>query len=164
MNTLVRLVALLTLLAISGCHGVETDRIPPVPVYLPFNSAGEWAVYGTPGATSWRLFVKEERVPAEYSFSAVSMTGYGGVLLCGDVFGAPVAYDAACPVECRRDVRVDIDSETLTARCPVCGSEFDVFSNYGYPLSGKAASLGYGLKRYYVGAGRSGEYMVVTQL
>lgn len=162
--TIVRLIASLTLLVMSGCHSVETDRIPSALTYLPFNSSGEWTVYGTPGAVSWQLFVKDERLPANYSYTAVSMTGFGGILLCGDVFGAPIAYDAACPVECRRDVRVEIDSETLTARCQVCGSEYDVFDNFGYPLAGKAASLGYALKRYYVGAGHSGEYMVVTRL
>ena len=162
--SVVRLIALLTLLAMSGCNSVETDRIPPAPVYLPFNSSGEWIVYGTAGAVSWRLFVKEEQPPVNYSYTALSMTGFGGILLCGDVFGAPIAYDAACPVECQRDIRVEIDSETLTARCPICGSEYDIFSNFGYPMSGKAASLGYALKRYYVGAGSAGEYMVVRQL
>ena len=158
------LTAVITLvMAVTSCHTVDNDRIPPAPVYLTFQSVAEWNLYGTPSATSWCLFVKNEHIPSDFSYTAVSQTGYGGVLLCGDIFGAPVAYDVACPVEARADVRVTVDSEALVAKCPVCGSTYDVFSNYGSPLSGRAASLCYGLQRYYVGAGAAGEYMMVTR-
>lgn len=155
--------ALLFAMVLPGCHTVDNDRIPPAPVHLVFQSVADWNVYGTPAATSWRLFVKNEHIPANFSYTAVSETGFGGILLCGDIFGAPAAYDAACPVEARADVRVTVDDEALVARCPVCGSTYDIFSNYGSPLSGRAASLGYGLQRYYVGAGPAGEYMIVVR-
>ena len=41
-------------------------------------------------------------------------------LVC-DVMGVPKAYDAACPVEVKRDVRVFINDEH-EAECPVCHS------------------------------------------
>lgn len=163
MRKILTAVAFAAAMIFSGCHTVDSDHIPPAPVYLVFQSVADWNIYGTPSAASSRLFVKSERIPANFSYTAVSQTGFGGVLLCGDIFGAPVAYDAACPVESRADVRVAVDTEALVARCPVCGSTYDVFSNYGSPLSGRAASLGYGLQRYYVGAGPAGEYMIVTR-
>ncbi|MDE7135736.1 MAG: hypothetical protein K2N91_03815, partial [Muribaculaceae bacterium] len=85
------------------------------------------------------------------------------VLLCTDIHGTPVAYDLACPVEVNPTVRVVINSEKLEAECPVCHSTYDVFANNGIPTGGVAASDGYALRRYRVGAGASGQYMIVTR-
>lgn len=147
----------------SACHSIDDDRIPPVNVYLNFNTVGDWTLYGVPGAGSYREFIKANRVPSGYPYSALSATGFGGVLLVGDVHSQPVAYDLACPVECRSDVRIKVDTESLTAECPQCHSVYDIVTNYGYPLSGKAAEKGYGLQRYRVSPGNNGEYMVVTR-
>lgn len=153
----------LMLLILASCRKVDNNRLPPAPVSLTFYTVAEWDKYGVPGALSFRSFIKSERIPADFSYTALSQTGFGGVILCGDIFGAPVAYDLACPVEMKADIRIQVDPETNKAFCPRCKSVYDVFTNYGNPISGEAAENGWGLTRYYVGAGRSGEYMVVTR-
>ena len=164
MNKILSLIILpMILAATAGCHSVDDDRIPPVDVYIPFNSQPEWTVYGVSGACSHKRFIKQDRIPADFPYPAMSYTGYGGVLLCTDIHGTPVAYDLACPVEVNPTVRVVINSEKLEAECPVCHSTYDVFANNGIPTGGVAASDGYALRRYRVGAGASGQYMIVTR-
>lgn len=157
------LLATILLSAVPACHTLDQDRIPPVPVRIIFNTVADWNIYGTPSALDHRSFIKKERIPANFPYTAVTETGFGGVLLCGDVYGAPVAYDLACPVEMKPDIRVSVPADSLYAECQHCHSRYDIFSNYGHPLSGPAAQQGYGLRRYYVGAGPAGEYMVVSQ-
>lgn len=154
--------ALVLLSVITACHHLDDDRIPPAPVLIQFNSVADWDAYGVPGAMSWRRFIKNEREPQNYPYTAMSATGFGGVLLCGDINGNPVAYDLSCPVECRSDVRVAIDPEALVAECPRCHSTYDVFSLWGHPLSGEAAERGYGLRRYSVHPGGQNEYRVIS--
>lgn len=152
------------LLACAGCHTIDDDRIPPTAVYVPFNTIGEWQVYGVGGALDYRYFIKAERQPAGFPYTQLSQTGYGGVLLACDVNGQPVAYDLACPVECRSDVRIRVVSGESYAECPVCHSTYSVFSTpYGYPLSGRAAEMGWGLRIYSVAPGAMGEYMSVRR-
>lgn len=144
--------------ALTSCHSIDDDRIPVMPVNILFPTVAEWNVYGVAGATDYRYFILENRIPANFPYTAISATGYGGVLLVSDVLGEPKAFDLSCPVEAQRNVRVAIDTESMTARCDKCGSEYDVFSLLGYPLGGPAAEKGYALRRYYVGAGRDGSY------
>lgn len=148
---------------ISGCHSVDDDRIPPLPVYVQFQTRADWDIYGVPGATSWRSFIKADRIPANYPYTSLSMTGFGGVLLVGDIHGDPVAYDLACPYECKADVRIYVDEDLMKARCPKCGSIYEIFTNYGYPLEGPSAEYGYALQRYHVGQGGQNEFRVITR-
>lgn len=148
-------------LTLGACAHIDDERIPYSPVRIPFQTVGEWDVYGVSGAYTHRRFIRADKVPANFPYTALTYTGYGGVLLVGDVLGTPKAYDLACPVEVTYNIRVAIDPETHYARCPVCHSEYDVFMNYGAPVSGPAAEKGYGLRRYAVGAGATGEYMLV---
>lgn len=134
-----------------------------MPVNITFQSAGMWETYGVPGATDFRRFIREMQEPAGFPFTAMTYTGFGGVLLVGDILGEPQAFDLACPVEVQYNVRVAINSETMFAQCPDCHSEYDVFSNYGTPVSGPAVNYGYGLRRYSVSRGINGEYMTVTR-
>ncbi len=161
-----RLLALLAsaalLLTSTACHTLDDDRIPPATVNIAFATVAEWNVYGVSGAMDYRVFSREERLPSGYPFLATTHTGYGGVLLVADVLGSPRAFDRACPVECRSNVRVEIDSKTNHAVCPVCHSEYDVFSLGGHPVAGEAARKGYGLRPYRVGPGRSGTYMLIS--
>lgn len=150
-------------LGASSCKSLDDDRIPPAPVRITFPTVAEWQIYGTPGATDYKRFIKSEKIPSNYPWTALTETGYGGVLLCSDVHGAPVAYDLSCPVEIRPDIRIIVDNEAMNAYCPKCHSVYDIFTNYGQPLSGPAAEDGYGLQKYYVGAGAAGEYMVVSR-
>ncbi len=154
---------LATLMALGACHSIDDQRIPPLNVYINFNTVGDWTIYGVSGTGAYRQFIKQEREPANYPYSALSATGFGGVLLVGDVLNQPVAYDLACPVECKSSVRIRVNADALNAECPVCHSTYDIITNYGYPLSGPAAEKGYGLQRYRVSPGINGEYMVITR-
>lgn len=149
-------------LMLASCRHIDDDRIPPMPVYVQFTTVGDWQLYGVAGAGLYRYFIKQDKKPAGYPYTAMTATGFGGVLLVGDIHGEPVAYDLACPVECRSNVRVQVVEDNLTAECPVCHSVYDIASAYGYPLSGPAAQEGYGLQRYSVNAGNNGIYRIIT--
>ena len=151
---LVKITTLLTCLAaavLTSCESVDNDRIPPYNVYIPFNTQAEWITYGVSGAGQYRVFHKSSRMPAGYPWTVQSASGYGGVLLCSDLSAMPVAYDLSCPVECKPDIRIQVDEEAFNARCPVCGSTYDIFgAAQGAPMSGVAAERHYGLQVYRV--------------
>lgn len=161
-----------SMLSMSGCNDVETDRIPLMNVRIQFATVGDWNIYGISGAATTRRFIRQTRgssEPAGFPYTALSATGYGGVMLVGTytysgnpLVSPPAAFDLACPVEQRQDVRIVTDYEENCARCPVCGSTYDIVNGTGMPLSGVAAREKYGLRRYRVSAGSSGEYIVVT--
>lgn len=151
---------LFSVTAASGCSHIEDNRLPPAPVRIEFRSVGDWNAFGVGGALESRRFIRPD-VPSGFPWTALTYTGFGGVLLVCDVNGRPMAYDLACPYECKADVRVFV-SEDMVAECPVCHSTYDVFSNLGTPLSGPAAERGYGMTRYFVGPGRY-EYMVISR-
>lgn len=149
----------------AGCHSVDDDRIPPSVVEIPFATSGVWDAFGVPGATSYRYFIKkskvQESIPVGYQYTASSQTGFGGVVVVRDFLNELHAYDMACPVEVKRDIRVYVDSEENVARCEKCGSTYDIF-RYGAPLSGEAHAKGYGLTRYNVyQPGPNGLYLLV---
>lgn len=146
---------------LTGCHRLDSNRIPPAPAWLVFNTIDQWYTYGIKGALDTQIYIKEQRLPSNYPYTATSLTGYGGVLLVGDIHGAPRAYDLACPVECKPDVRLVVDHDINKARCPRCGSIYDIFSNYGTPVQGPAREYEYALRQLYVGAGSQGQYMVI---
>lgn len=156
------LVIALTSLLFNGCDHLDNYRIPVVDVRVPFTNIGDWETYGVSGAYQYRYFIKGERIPTGFPYTQLTFTGFGGVLLCTDYMGNAVAYDLACPVECKTNVRIKVDPETHIARCPVCGSEYEVCTlNYGYPVSGPAAEYGYRLAVYDVVPGPAGEYRVI---
>lgn len=146
-----------------ACHHVDDKRTPPAPVWVPFATQPIWELYGVSGALDYKEFIKPLGIPEPAFFSAVSQTGYGGVLLVCDINNTPLAYDLSCPVENRADVRIKIDSETNQAYCPSCHSRYEVFTNYGTPVAGPAAERGYGLTKYLVGSGPNGEYRLITR-
>lgn len=150
-------------LALSACHTLDDERIPAVPVRVAFNSLSEWEYYGVTGAMQHKRFILQDHIPADFPYTAISRTGYGGILLVTDIHGVPVAYDLACPVERKPDIRIAVDDDANVAECPHCHSTYDIYSNLGHPLSGEAARQGYGLSRYYVGPGLQGEYMVINR-
>lgn len=150
-------------LATSSCETVNDDRIPYVAVRITFNSQGDWNTYGVGGSLDTRRFIIQDNQPAGFPYSAMSATGYGGVLLVSDYDGELRAFDLACPVEVRPTVRINVitDDGEPRGECPVCHSTYDIF-RYGGPLSGPAAKHGYGLTHYFVGPGLSGAYMAIT--
>lgn len=148
---------------LTACHHIDDDRIPPAAVHIAFNTIGDWHTWGVAGVGQPRSFILADRTPAGFPYTALSQTGFGGVMLIGDIHGNPVAYDLSCPYEAKPTVRVRFVPSDMTVECPVCHSIFEVVTNYGQPLSGPAADRGYGLRRYNVGPGFAGEYMVVTR-
>lgn len=143
---------------LGGCAKELIDnRIPAYPVYINLNNSGLWSAYGVSGIGSYRYFVREQRIPAGFAYLESTYTGFGGVLLFGNAPYfvddgpaapcMPVAYDLACPVEAKQDVRVYLDEDTFQAICPVCGSHYDVMGG-GYPLQGPAKQLHYALTPY----------------
>lgn len=168
MKAAVKAAALIVLTA-AGCKSTDSDRLPPSPVRISFATYGDWNTYGVAGALDSREFILSARQPAGFPYSAGSATGFGGVLLAGQyTYGGnpqtepPVAFDLACPVEARQDVRVTADGAKGNARCARCGSTYDIFSGTGAPLSGPAAQEGYGLKRYRVTATTGNQYIMIT--
>ncbi len=151
------------LLMLAACNHVDDKRTPPAPVSISFNTEHDWTEYGTPGALDHKTFIKGVTVPGGLPQTALMQTGFGGVLLVGDINGDPVAYDLACPVENSKDVIIKVDGDTNDAYCPRCRSRYAIFSNYGHPLSGPAAESDYGLTKYWVGPGPNGEFRVITR-
>ena len=148
-------------LAATSCDSLDDDRIPAAAVNIAFNTVADWNIYGVPAALDWKYFIPEKHEPSGFYYTASTYCGFGGVLLVGDVMGQPKAYDLACPVECKRSVRVRINAKTNLAECPECHSTYDVFSLPGHPVSGPAADHGYGLRAYHVGTGRT-VYMLIS--
>lgn len=145
---------------LGGCSTVDDDRIPVANVYLDLGNQGYWDVYGVHGLGQYRYFIREDRVPANFPYAAMSYTGYGGILLVTDISGYPLAYDLSCPVEAKPTVRVRYQEEDLCVECPVCGSRYNVNEYNGSPISGKAFDLKYGLRRYKVARGTQGGYII----
>ena len=171
---LLRIPALLTALAASAvtgalvsCESVDDDRIPYAEVRLTFLTVGDWNIHGVKGdaADSKRyIFTSSERIPADFPYTALDRTGFGGLLLATDVLGELYVYDLACPVEARPTVRIEVAPGATEARCPQFGSTFDIYgATHGNPLTGPAADRGYALRRYHVHSGGPTEYRVITR-
>ncbi len=154
--------AILLMISAASCHHVDNKRLPLSAVNIVFWTEGDWVTWGVTGAAQSRRFIRQDRVPANFPYTVSTYTGFGGVLLCTTYAGEPVAYDLACPVECNSQIRVAV-TEDMVAECPKCHSTYDIFSLYGHPLSGPAATDGFGLQLYRVGPGPSGEAYVVTR-
>lgn len=145
----------------SSCESINDDRIPPLAVNIEFSNASIWETCKVTSAFASERFIKELLIPANYPYTASTYTGFGGVLLVCNIMNVPLAYDLACPVEAKSNIRIYIDREKLQAVCPQCGSHFDVFDTPGYPLSGPAAEKRYALKQYHVyGPNEFGGYTI----
>ncbi|MCM1029768.1 MAG: hypothetical protein NC342_09230 [Pseudoflavonifractor sp.] len=166
------LLFLLLLIPMGGCNDVDSQRIPLMNVRVSFPTVGDWNIYGVSGAGFTQRFIRPAKglsEPIGFPYTALSATGFGGVLLVGTFnysgdprAGGLAAFDLACPVEERANVRIEVDHQHGNARCPVCGSTYDIFSGNGMPLSGPAAEDKYGLRRYRITSPlNSGEYIVI---
>ncbi len=148
---------------LAGCKHVDDDRTPPAGVWIVFATEPEWTKYGVPSALDHKMFILSEGIPQNFPYTAMMQTGYGGVLLVGDINGRPAAYDLSCPVENKPDIRIRVDEDKHDAYCAKCGSRYSVYSNYGLPTAGHAADSDhpYALRKYTVAGGPNGEYRVV---
>lgn len=162
----------LTLLTLQSCSGVDDDRLPNYPVNIRLSDTGQWITYGVAGFGSYRRFINSDgvREPRSFPYTENSATGFGGVLLISgmDPFSGatdiPLAYDLACPVECDRNIRVNIDPDDYSAVCPSCGSVYGVTTAAGAPISGPAASPSspFGLRRYTCISSGNGGYFITN--
>lgn len=156
------LIILVILLA--GCESVNDERIPYAMVKIDLSNQGLWDIYGVHGYGQYRYFIREEKIPSNYPYTALTYTGFGGVLLISgrshDDYNAPLAYDMACPVEAKNNVRIAIDPEKLEAYCPKCMSRYDVCEGDGRPISGEALTRNYGLTKYRVFSATNGGYTI----
>ena len=162
-------VAVILPAALPGCGSVDDDRIPAMAVSVNISGMGMWNTYGVSGYGQSRRFIlsSTRREPAGFPYTQTSSTGFGGILLISgiDPFSgdsSPLAYDLACPVERKPDVRVNVEGELYEAVCPVCGSHYDVTMGGGAPLSGPAAEgkYKYALRRYQCLPGIDGGYLI----
>ncbi len=152
--------ALATVLTVS-CGEVNDERIPAMSVNVELSNPGYWDIYGVHGLGQSRTFIKSERVPADFPFTAMTFTGFGGILLVTDLSNSPIAYDLACPVEVDPKVRVEFSPDNLEARCEKCGSVYNVCEYQGSAVSGIAYDRKYGLRRYRVLPASTGGYNIV---
>lgn len=156
---------------LSGCQGVDNNRIPNYPVNISLSDAGLWNTYGVSGFGSHRNFIYSPSggsQPSGFAYKAGSATGFGGVLLIegvdpmSAVSAYPLAYDLSCPVERSATIRVFVENETYMAVCPQCNSVYDVTMGGGAPVSGEAATgkYKYALKSYRVTPSGNGGYFI----
>lgn len=158
------------LVTASSCNTVDDERIPSMPVGINLSTIDLWTSYGVSGYGMYRTFVRELHEPRDFAYSATTATGFGGVLLVSGVnpftleAGVPLAYDLACPVEVKRDVRVRMQADDLVpvAVCPECGSSFDVVERAGAASGGPALSRKLGLRRYECLESAGGGYVITN--
>ena len=142
-------------------------------VNISLANVGLWNTYGVAGFGSHRNFIfngSGASQPAGFTYKYGSATGFGGVLLIEGIdafnpaIATPLAYDLACPVERKADVRVYIDNETYVAVCSQCKSTYDVTMGAGAPISGEAATgkYKYALKSYSVIPSGNGGYYITN--
>lgn len=146
----------LAMVAMASCNTIDSDRIPSMPVNINLTPQSAWHTYGVTAFGDYRYFIREAREPSNFPWLEATRTGFGGVLLIRGVDAftneadVPLAYDLACPVERRADVRVRmVPTDALpVAQCPECGSRYNVIEAGGRPISGPALNDGFGLRIY----------------
>lgn len=168
MKRLLPILLLLMLVAASSCEKINNKEVPNFVVRLDLGSYALWTTYGVSGVGDHRLFDRSRNVPSNFPYNGNTYTGFGGVLLVmglDAVTGnyAPLAYDAACPVEARASVKVEIDPNSLEAVCPQCKSHFNVLTGSGGPVSGQAYTNRYGLRMHRVYQSQLGGYIIVSK-
>lgn len=166
-------IGIFLIFSLQSCQTVDDERIPNMAVNISLSNAGLWNTYGVSGFGSHRYFILTNSgnpQPSGFPYKYGSATGFGGVLLIegmdpfSSVTAAPLAYDLACPVERKPDIRVQIDSETYVAVCPQCKSSYDVTMQRGAPISGEAATGKYkfALRTYSCIPSGSGGYYITN--
>ncbi|MDR1092100.1 MAG: hypothetical protein LBL79_13585 [Prevotella sp.] len=117
--------------------------------------------YALPGYVNFEVNVNiqdgELKTPTNYKqFTQPRLSGesvgYSGLLVvCSAV---PVtsgifqlyAYDLCCRHENRREIKIVPQPDGVTAKCPVCGSVYNIFNGLGNVVSGPSEN---NLQRYY---------------
>ena len=150
-----------------SCDSVDNKVLPASTVRLDLSTSALWNTYGVTGVGDYRIFSREKRLPANFPYNANTFTGFGGVLLvmgldAATASYAPLAFDAACPVERRADITVSIDPSSLDAVCPSCHSHYNVLNGAGGPSSGEALTQKVGLTSYKCRQNANGGYTITS--
>ncbi len=159
--------AIICSLSLCSCHDtVDSERIPYAPVHVDLSGQGTWDTYGVHAFGQGRKFIRTgnsvDQEPKNFHYSDLSATGFGGLLLVGDLENMPLLYDLACPVERKQSVRVSYNPDTQLATCPQCGSQYNVCEHFGSPVSGQAFQHKWGLKRYTPRPSSLGGYILAN--
>lgn len=161
--------AVLVAVAAVSCAKSPGSRIPAMPVYVSFSTAGDWHLYGVLAPMETRVFNIGAHLPSGFTYTGQSATGYGGLLLVGTYAYSgnlqvtlPAVYDRSCPIEALPDVTVEVARGATVAKCPKCGSTYDIFGGLGLPKSGPAAEQGYMLRSYRITTG-TWPYVLITR-
>jgi len=125
---------LLFLMALSGCRGYESN-IPDRPVYLKRNIDTE--NISSPGSFLYISSVK----------FATDRIGFGGILIIHTYENNFSAFDLACPVELRENIRIGKPDQSLISKCDSCGEKYYLIDGSGTPTKGISKER---LKRYKV--------------
>lgn len=155
------------LATLASCNHIDNKVIPTYTVRIDLGTYGVWNTYGVASVGQYRIFNREKRVPANFPYNANTYTGFGGVLLIMGFDGAtgsyaPLAFDAACPVERRAEYTVSVDPTTFDAVCAKCGSHYNVLTGAGGPLSGTASTQKVGLTAYKCRQSVNGGYIITS--
>lgn len=131
----------------SACEQEDASSIPDYPVYIERNTSLDALQLRTMGG--YITVTSANKKTNEY-------VGYGGVCVFYGYDGNYYAFDMACPKECKRTIRVRLDSIPGYAVCDSCGSVFSIAYGTGSRTSGPASE---GLKKYKVSTAGSWVYV-----
>lgn len=110
-----------------GCEGASfNSSIPSYPVNIELNIAAEYPHFVPDNIMQYMTFTQGRLL--------TDRVGYGGILVVTGLDANYHAFDLACPVECRRDIKVSVDG--MYAVCPKCGEQYEIFYGIGNPTKG----------------------------
>ncbi len=164
-------ISLCLTVAAGGCVDVvdiNFERVPSSAVYVPFTTEAEWHLYGVAAPLDNKTFIKAQGLPKDYHYIDYAFTGMAGVLLTCDLHGGYHVFDRRCPVELDPAVCIQVDLNANVAKCPRCGSTYDIFCTHstyqmaGIPLSGPAQEQHFGLRRYKCVFNADNRYALLT--
>lgn len=155
------------LLAAASCTRIDNKSTPNYPVRINLGTYAMWTAYGVHGLGEYKIFSRDKQLPKNFPYNANTYTGFGGVIL---IYGldistgsyGPIAFEAACPIENKPTVVLDIDPDNFDAVCPNCKSRFNVIGGAGGPISGQAADRKKGLRPYTVRQSANGGYIITS--
>lgn len=132
--------------SLSGCNDTYISSIPDYPVSLKLDLASTYPTFKY-SLLHYILFTR--------GINRIDYIGFGGIMVVTDLNGNYNAFDMSCPYEANRDILVypngpnDINGKEYVSNgqvvCEKCGSVFDITSEFGMPISGKAQEP---LKKY----------------
>lgn len=146
------LLGLVLLLLLSSCNreGLEVEGNHPIPRgWVQLEVSLDHEGRGLREPLSFMLF-RQATLEGEY-------LGYKGIVMVHEAGGRYCAFDLACPYCYPSLVAVEmVEGRLLVARCPECGTEYDLSLGLAHPISGEGR---YPLLEYRVV--RVGEQLLV---